>query len=64
MRKSFLFSPPPPLQADNEFSTHYNYIVYFVVQVIWEVIPTYLIVFFFRVTFPSSTVSLLLSCLF
>ncbi len=48
-------SSPPLAQADNEFRTHYGYIVYFVVQVIWEVIPTYLIVFFFRVTFPSSS---------
>ena len=44
-----------PLQADNEFKSHFGYIDYFVVQVVWEVIPTYLIVFFFRVTFPSSS---------
>lgn len=41
-------------QADNEFKGHYGYIVYFTVQVIWEVIPTYLIVFFFRVRVPSA----------
>ncbi len=31
---------------------HYGYITYFAVLLIWEVMPTYIIVFFFRVRLP------------
>jgi len=41
--------------ADYEFNAHYGYIVYLLVLFVWEVIPTYLIVFFFRVRLPSSS---------
>ena len=47
------------VQGDFEFedpNNHYGYIAYLAVLVIWEVIPTYLIVIFFRVRMPSSSV--------
>lgn len=47
---SFLF-----FQADYEFKRKYGYIAYLSILFLWEVIPTYLIVIFFRVTFPFST---------
>lgn len=34
-----------------------GYIAYFAVLMVWEVIPTYIIVFFFRVRLPSHSVS-------
>jgi hypothetical protein len=40
--------------ADYEFKRKYGYIVYLSILFFWEVIPTYLIVIFFRVTFPFS----------
>lgn len=46
-------------QADNEFreadgeSNRYGYVAYFAVLVIWEIIPTYMVVVFFRVKIPS-----------
>lgn len=49
----FMFS-----QGDFEFlssdgsANKYGYIVFFTVMMIWEVIPTFIIVFFFRVRFP------------
>ncbi len=47
-------------QADNEFFTSkgenkYGYVAYFAVLVIWEIIPTYMIVIFFRVRMPSAS---------
>ena len=45
-------------QGDFEFghdNDHYGYIAYLAVLVIWEVIPTYLIVIFFRVRMPSAS---------
>ena len=47
------------VQGDFEFedgNNHYGYIAYLAVLVIWEVIPTYLIVVFFRVRMPSASV--------
>lgn len=47
------------VQGDFEFedgNNHYGYIAYLAVLVIWEVIPTYLIVIFFRVRMPSASV--------
>lgn len=46
------------VQGDFEFESdnHYGYIAYLAVLVIWEVIPTYLIVIFFRVRIPSVSV--------
>lgn len=46
-------------QGDFEFedpNNHYGYIAYLAVLVIWEVIPTYLIVIFFRIKMPSASV--------
>ena len=43
------------LQADFEFQSHYGYIAYLVVMLVWEVLPTYLIVLFFRVRIPSQS---------
>jgi len=51
------------LQGDNQFgdSNKYGYIAYFSILIVWEVMPTYIIIFFFRVRLPSysyrSTVS-------
>lgn len=42
------------LQADYEFKGRYGYVVYLTILFFWEVIPTYLIVIFFRVSFPYS----------
>lgn len=59
MKNLCLYFPHQP-QADNEFgSDHqgnkYGYVTYFIVLVVWEVIPTYLIVIFFRVRMPLQT---------
>jgi len=54
-------------QADNEFYSsqgnkrNYGYVTYFTVLLVWEIIPTYLIVIFFRIRKPSPhSVSLLI----
>ena len=55
------FVNPLHTQADNEFYTStgkhnkYGYVAYFAVLVIWEIIPTYMIVVFFRVRLPSKS---------
>lgn len=55
-----LFSSSPLLslcmcvQGDNEWEGNYGYISYFLVLLFWEVIPTFLIVLFFRVKLPCS----------
>lgn len=41
----------PSDQADYEFNTKYGYITYLIALIFWEVIPTYLVVIFFRVKF-------------
>jgi hypothetical protein len=40
--------------ADNEWATENGYISYFIVLLIWEVLPTYLVVLFFRVKLDCS----------
>lgn len=42
------------VQGDNEWKSNYGYISYFLVLLFWEVIPTYLIVIFFRLKLPCS----------
>ncbi|CAI8018833.1 Integral membrane protein GPR137B [Geodia barretti] len=41
--------------ADYEFKRKYGYVSYLSILFLWEVIPTYAIVIFFRVAFPFST---------
>ena len=62
------------LQADYEFQkpngqeNKYGYIAYFVVLVVWEVLPTYLVVLFFRVRIPHkdsvSTCTMYYDCVY
>ena len=42
------------IQGDNEWKGNYGYISYFLVLLFWEVLPTYLVVIFFRVKLPCS----------
>ena len=42
------------VQGDNEWKGNYGYISYFLVLLFWEVLPTSLIVIFFRVKLPCS----------
>lgn len=45
------------LQGDFEFSkdNKYGYIFFLIVLMIWEIVPTYIIVYFFRVRIPYHT---------